>query len=108
MKPFDKVRLAADVLKSAFENASLFHKARAREFPNDVRHSGAVVIIEALTGTIVNCNLSVLMSFAELGMNDNTTRSAEIMQDMARSVGFPYRPDSAEDFIRDFIKRNVH
>lgn len=104
----EKVHLAADFLKMAFEGGIHYRTERAARFPDDKRNDEAVAIFKNLIATIDQCDMPLLQSWADLNVHDDTTRQTEIMNDLTASVGFSYWPANAEVFVQDFNTKSVN
>jgi hypothetical protein len=91
-------------LQEEFELQAEWRRKKAEEFPDDARNQEAARILDRLAATAERVPPDVLAAYYELFEDLPDT---EELSDMLRNIGFGSTYDTAEDFVRAFIRRRV-
>jgi hypothetical protein len=89
-------------LKEQFEGQADWRRRKAEEFPDDKRNIEATQIFDHLAAMAPKVPADVVAAYREL-WDEQDLAGAEEHNEMMRSVGFHYWPETAEQFCRDFI-----
>jgi hypothetical protein len=84
------------VFKDSFLNAAEFRRQKATEYPDDSRNLEAARLLEKLAATADAVDPALIKSYGEL-------YDSEVHADMLRQIGFHIWPDTATEFVQDFI-----
>ena len=87
-------------LKEEFEGQADWRRQKAGEYPDDKRNIEAAEIFDRLAAGALTIPSDVFAAYLELF---EEYPDAEKHAERMRSVGFHYWPETAEQFVRDFI-----
>ena len=93
-----------DALRERFLDTARWRREKAQEYPADARNLQAAEILEQLVKTVDQVDPSLLVAFGEFfDQEGGSFREFESCNEMLRTVGFHWVPESASEFVTEFV-----
>jgi len=105
--PFDlakaqKLAETAVTLKNEFLKTANWRREQAIDYPDDKWNFEAVALLDRLTNTVDEIHPRLLEAYAWEG---DGLSGAETQSEMLRAVAFDWAPQTASEFVSEFISK---
>ena len=100
----NQVSDSREILQSQFESQAEWRRQKVIEYPDDARNEYAAKLFDKLASSVSEIDADWITAHEELF---DDLPDSEAWQEMMKSVGFRYEPESAAQFLADFIKERT-
>jgi hypothetical protein len=107
--PFDlakaqKLAETAVTLKNEFLKTANWRREQAIDYPDDKWNFEAVALLDRLANTVDEIDPRLLEAYAGFWKGDGLS-GAETQSEMLRGVAFDWAPQTASEFVSEFISK---
>jgi hypothetical protein len=99
-----KLAETAVILKNEFMKTANWRREQAIDYPDDRWNFEAVVLLERLANTVDEIDPRLLEAYVGLWEGDGLS-GAETQSEMLRGVAFTWAPQTASEFVSEFISK---
>ena len=101
---WDAAAETAVILKNEFMKTANWRREQAIDYPDDRWNFEAVVLLERLANTVDEIDPRLLEAYVGLWEGDGLS-GAETQSEMLRGVAFTWAPQTASEFVSEFISK---
>lgn len=91
----------AKALVGIFSQKAAWREEKAKAYPKNAKNAAAAIRLRKLARTAKHVETSLLVVVE----NSRAKADVDLWNDMLMQIGFSSFPDTADEFVRDFINR---